>query len=1091
MKLKISILLLAIASTACTSSLPEEIQIAYNSLPEKVDFNFHIQPLLADRCYKCHGPDDNTREADLRLDIEEEAFAKLTESEGYALLKGNLKKSHAWGRIVSDDPEEIMPPPDSHLTLSSKEKALIAKWIRQGAEWKEHWAFLPVKQPKVPKMKEGKTNNEIDHFVLARLEEEGLEASSEADKVRLIRRVTMDLTGLPPTSEEIEAFMKDESPDAYEDLVDRLLTTDAHAERLAMEWLDVARFGDTRGMHFDAERYNWPWRDWVIKAFKENLPYDEFITWQMAGDLLPEPTREQRLATAFHRNHPSSAEGGVPNEEYRQKYVQDRTNTTATAFMGLTLECATCHDHKFDPISQKEYYQMTAFFNNLKERGMVSEFRIDPKGKGTMYASGPVMLYPDSENEQELKEVQGKIEALLAKLAQSRSEVEATKAFVEEISQEKIRIPKPAGRYGFESLRPYKTKDGVVHRIQGNAPVNKMVDNNRKSLACGNPEIVEGRFGNALRSPEEVDMVFLKDVGYFELNEPYAAGAWMKTEKEGENQSIMGTSGELGNAWRGWDLFIDSLNRPSIKVVSIAPHNYMQITADVVIPPNEWHQVYFTYDGSSRASGLKLFVDGKQVQSKIDYDNLYGTIIHRWRSRKEWKQRPMFVFRSGRYHAGENGVFLGSIDEVKVFDQYLTALQIQVIYAQETKEAFDHSLFDKRDYADHYLQYKHDTYRDWTNDLSELLAQKLEVLQQIPEIQIMEDMPGIRKTFVLDRGQYNAPREEVFPATPEVVLDFPDDLPKNRLGLAQWLVDEKNPLTARVAVNRYWQMIFGRGIVETPHDFGTQGALPSHPELLDWLAVDFVESKWDLRRLLKMMVMSATYRQSSFASPLHQEKDPKNIFLAHAPSYRMQAEMIRDNALAASGLLSRKIGGPSVKPYQPEGVWDFGVLASGPYEESTGEDLYRRSMYTYIRRTTPHPAMIAFDAPNRLVCTTKRENTNTPLQALVLLNDPQFVEAARVLAQRMQKEGGNDFVSQSEYGFKLLCGRQPNEKERKILQGQYEFAMNRFKDDPQQAEDFLEVGEYPLDPDLDTTQTAALAMVASTMMNFDEAYMKR
>ncbi len=987
-----------------------------------------------------------------------------------------------------------MPPPESNLSLSAQEKAMIIKWIEQGAEWKEHWAFIPPEKPQIPGdfPTDWRINNPIDNFVLARLSDQGLNPSAEADKERLIRRVTMDLTGLPPSIQQIDNFLSDNSENAYEKLVDGLLITDAHAERMAMDWLDVARFGDTQGMHHDPERFNWPWRDWVISAFKQNLPYDDFITWQMAGDLLPHANRAQKLATAFHRNHASTSEGGVADEEFRQKYVMDRTNTTATAFLGLTLECATCHDHKFDPVSQKEYYQMSAFFNNLREVGMVSEMRINPtERKGPVFASGPVLLLPEPETEQQLVNLSEEIERIGKQKRLLKSEVAATKEYIQSVSSRPINPPIPDAAYPFESFRSHKVKEGVVHIIQNARPIDKMVDNNPKSLACGDLQVIKGKVGNALRSQNEVDLVFLKDVGNFEIHEPYSAGAWIYMEKEGENQTIMGTSGFDNEAWRGWDLYLDTLNRPSIKMVSVGPHNYMQITAETPVPAGEWHHVLFTYDGSAKAAGLQLYVNGRKEYSFTNYDNLYRSIIHPWRKNEEWRVRPVMVFRSGRYHSGENGVFKGSIDEVTLFSRYLSPLEVAALFEQETNQIFSPEEFDEEDYIAHYLNRKHQRFNRLIREQLQLMANKLALLNTVPEIMVMEDILIPRKTFVLDRGQYNVPIAEVVPGTPQKILPFAEDLPPNRLGLAQWLIDERNPLTARVTLNRYWQMIFGRGIVETPHDFGTQGALPTHPELLDWLALYFVDSGWDLRNLLKTMVISATYRQSSSPLPGHKTKDPNNIFLARGPSHRWQAEIIRDNALAASGLLTSKVGGPSVKPYQPEGVWDFGSNVSGPYVVDSGKDLYRRSIYTYIRRTTPHPAMVAFDAPNRSVCIAKRENTNTPLQALVLLNDPQFVEAARVLAQRIQQEGGETLEEQVEYGFRLLCGRMPSEKERQLMKNQHEFALERFRDNPNRAEELLEVGEYPVDSNLDKNHTAALAMVANTLMNSDEAYMKR
>ena len=1076
---------------ACMSQYSGDEAELERELPDKVDFNFHIRPLLADRCYACHGPDDQTREAGLRLDTEVGAFGQLDESKGHAIVKGSLSRSVAWQRITEPDPEKTMPPPESHLSLSDVDKALIKKWIEQGAEWKDHWAFIPPQKAFLPDSFLVKSGNPIDFFIQQKLAEKGLSPSPEVGKERLIRRLFFDVTGLPPSLEEVDAFLADSSEYAYANLVDHLLKTEAHAERLALDWLDVARFGDTQGLHVDPERYNWPWRDWVISAFHRNMPYDEFITWQMAGDLLPQATREQKLATAFHRNHPTSSEGGIPDEEFRQKYVQDRTNTTATAFLGLTLECAACHDHKFDPISQREYYQFSAFFNNLKEVGMVNEYRVKQGGSGPVYASGPSLLLPEKDTERELHLIERGLESLKEEKQLLIEEVLQTKEFLEFAKDPPILAPQADSYFPFNSIEPYTPEHAVVHRIQGNAPIHLIVDQNEVSLASGKPELVNGKIGKALYSPKEVDLVFLNGEGSYESYDSFSGAAWVSTEKTGEFQTIFGNSGAMGNAWRGWDFFLDTLNRPAVSLVSVRPQNYLQVIADPSIEMDKWYHLAFTYDGSMEAGGLNLYVNGKKVPIHIEYDNLYGTIKRRWRKRGEWEERPLMVFRSGRYHTGENGVFTGKIDEVQLFNRCLSTPEIQVLYEQQEEVAPSPSQSYSRNFMVPYLLQKDSTYQEIQNRQKELLVRRTRLLEEVPEIMVMEDRSEVRPTFLLDRGQYNAPKEEVFVGTPQAVMPFPVEAPPDRLGLARWLTNEKNPLTARVAVNRYWQLIFGKGLVDTPHDFGTQGALPSHPDLLDWLAVNFMETGWNVRDLLKLMLTSQTYKQSSLSSEVQRERDPNNTYLSRSPSYRMTAEMIRDNALAASGLLVRKVGGPSVKPYQPKGVWDVGVLVSGPYTESTGEDLYRRSMYTYIRRTSPHPAMVVFDAPNRLVCTAKRENTNTPLQALVLLNDPQFVEAARVLAARMLKEGGVSLEDQLIYGFRLLCGREPEERELSLLADQFQKAYTKFNASTSEANELLSVGEYPLPLNMDKSRLAAMTGVANALMGFDEVYIKR
>ncbi|MBX2820319.1 MAG: DUF1553 domain-containing protein [Rhodothermaceae bacterium] len=1073
-----------ISVAGCKQEIPADIAEAYDTLPATIDFNQHIRPILADRCFACHGPDDNTREAELRLDLEEDAFARLQESKGKAFVKGNYSKSVAWQRIVSDDHEFQMPPPESNLTLTAEEKARITKWIEQGAEWKDHWAFIPPEHPEVPTIDPAHViSNPIDNFVVARLVENGFEPSPLADKERLIRRVSLDLTGLPPTLDAIDRFVADTSPEAYEKVVDALLASDAYAERMAMEWLDVSRYADTQGMHSDLARYTWPWRDWVIEAFKDNMPYDDFITVQLAGDLLPNATKEQKLATAFLRNHPTTAEGGAINEEFRQKYVQDRTNTTATAFLGLTMECAACHDHKFDPISQKEYYQMTAFFDNVKELGMQAEISTKEG-----YSSGPTLLMPDAETEAALTKIDAQIDSILTAIEALKANTDAD---LNDLKASEIEVPTPKELYPFESVEEAELDVANVHRIVHNTPIDKIVDGRMSSLGTGNPEIVEGMVGNAIRLKKERDLVFLKDVADFEVHEPFSAGAWIKMEKENANQTVIGNSGELGNGWRGWDLFIDPENRLTLRIASRLPHNYIQVTSDSEIPLQSWQHVFFTYDGSGRAAGIRLYINGQQVTHFTNYDRLYKSILHNWGQRKGWDHKPIMVGRSGRFYTGENGVFEGAFDQIRVYHDQLTSHEVSQLVHNHAPNLIQPSALGDKAFQEHLVQRNNASYHALQSTLRAQVGERISLLNDVPEIMVMEELPEQRPSYILDRGLYDAPTEEVQPATPAAVLSFANDLPKNRLGLAQWLTDEANPLTARVAVNRYWQMIFGRGLVNTPHDFGTQGALPSHPALLDWLAIEFITSGWDVKHLLKTIIMSATYRQSSAASTLHLERDPQNILLARGPSYRLPAETIRDIALASSGLLTQKVGGSSVKPYQPEGLWAEKTGRHNAYKHDEGESLYRRSMYTYIRRTTPHPAMIAFDAPDRSVCTVQRENTNTPLQALVLMNDPQFVEAARVLAQRMQQEGGDSLAEQTSYAFRLVTGRTPNDMELSLFKDQYGMALEKYRKHPDDAQAILAIGEYPLSASLNPTNTAALTLVTSTMLNHDEAYMKR
>ncbi|XOV92414.1 MAG: DUF1553 domain-containing protein [Bacteroidota bacterium] len=1078
--LNVAFFLFSALLTSCKNELPEDVKIVYTELPDKIDFNIHVRPILSDRCFACHGPDENARKAGLRLDQEESAYAAVEASGDTPFVSQNLKKSAAWQRIISDDQDYQMPPPDSHLELSPKEKALIAKWIEQGAQWKKHWAFIPPVKPKVPEIdaQEGLALNEIDHFIRVKLADFNLSPSPPADKERLIRRVTMDLTGLPPTIPEIDAFLADDSPDAYENLIDRLMNTDAYAERMAMEWLDVARYADSHGMHSDGLRENWPWRDWVIKAFSENLSYKDFVTWQLAGDLLPNATREQILATGFHRNHQINSESGIVSEEYRLSYVADRTNTTATAFMGLTMECASCHDHKFDPISQKGYYQMSAFFNSVPELGMT----------GNDLNFGPLLMLPDPEAEKKINSLSAEIDQLSEKIELRKAAVEEIRSYIDLIDPTSIKAPPTDVYFPLESIKEKRNKDGGVQKI---------LDQNPKGTVSGDAEVVAGKFGNAVRIDKDNEQLFLDGVKNFDLDEGFSAGAWVKIEDEGTFQTIMGNIGDKNTGWRGWVFYLDSLNRPAIKIVHSLSHNYLHVTTNKVVPIGEWTSLFFTYDGSAQAEGINIFINGESLETTVQRDRLYKNILP-VKSRgyvpdPERKVR-MGIAQTYLFTDTDVGAFIGAFDEVKFFHSHLTNLEVAAVFSDEIKASRSKLTLVYSDKLDHYLYRKDQEYQQLYQKQAMLRSMKFDVMDPIHEVMVMEEMSPPRTTHVLERGVYTNLGEVVEPGTPEVLPPFTDDLPQNRLGLSKWLFSDTHPLTARVAVNRYWQMIFGRGIVDTPHDFGTQESLPNHPELLDWLAVEFRESGWDVQHLLKLMLTSATYKQSAVATKDHMSKDPKNIYLARGSSFRLPAEMIRDNALAASGLLSRTVGGESVKPYQPKGLWKDKNEFSGflkTYIPDSGDSLYRRSMYTFIRRTSPHPAMIALDAPDRSRCVVKRENTNTPLQALVLMNDPQFVEAARVLAERAQREGRDDFDSQAEYAFRALCSRRPTSKELDLMKRQYDIALAKYQENPSVVDGLLEIGEYPLDKSLDKKETAALTMVTSLVMNFDEAYMKR
>ncbi len=1062
--------------SSCSVEVPEQVAVAAETLPEQVDFNFHVRPILSDRCYSCHGPDEESRKGELRLDSEQEARK--------VIKAGNLNGSSLVHRILSDDPEIMMPPPASNLELSDKEKAILLKWVKQGAQWKDHWAFEPPIPQEIPQLayEDWPVNNEIDHFVLKRLELEGLNPSLEADKQRLLRRVSMDLTGLPPTIDQIDRFLSNNHPDAYEKEVDRLLASTECAERLAMDWMDLSRYADSHGMHADGWRLMWPWRDWVINAFDQNMPYDQFVTWQLAGDLMPDATTDQKVATAFNRNHPMTAEGGIIDEEFRLHYVFDRTETVGTAFMGLTLNCARCHDHKFDPVSQKDYYQLTAFFNNIKELGMTGD-------DGNF---GPMLPLMEGETEEILQQLEAEISTANHALDSVKSQLEPKLDL--NIDLDKLKPPDQLGHYPLEKLRK-RTKTDLKQPPGIDKPVKGVIaDNNRNASSPGYPELVTGKVGNGLKFKGEYDELYLDNLPNYEWTASFSGGMWFNTTKKElhKTQTLMGTAGQKNNFWRGWDFYLDSSNRLNFRFIHSLPHNYLHVVSKDSVSTDEWVHAFFTYDGSGKAEGAKLYLNGLEAPMEIAFDQLYKTAKTINFGSPVPVHRPIRVAKSYRAFTGEDGVFKGVIDEIDLYGSRLTALEVASIF----QKADDHIISEVKLQSmikDHHRQRQPEVIQ-YQKQLKKLRNQWLEAMDPVKEIMVMEEMPQPRSTYAYKRGIYSDPMYQVEAGTPKVLGGFPEALPANRLGLANWLFQKDNPLTARVTVNRYWQMLFGSGLVSTPQDFGVQGALPTHPELLDWLALYLIENHWDVKALLKVMVMSHTYRQSSEINEDLIRIDPQNKLLARGVSYRWPAEMIRDNALAASGLLVRQVGGRSVRPYQPEGLWiDKGNFSQKllRYKVTPGDSLYRRSLYTFVKRTSPHPAMTAFDAPSRDVCIVKRETTNTPLQALVLMNDPQFVECARILAERMQKESNGDLKDQIELGFRLVTGRKPKSTELKLLEELYLTQVDRYRQRPENIEELLSVGEYPMDPSLDRITTAALATVASTMINHDEAYIKR
>jgi len=1043
--------------------------------PEKVSFNFDIRPILSDRCFFCHGPDDGKRKAKLRLDTEDGATGPR--KGGPAIVRGKPDESELIKRILSTDPEEMMPPPESHLSVTDAEKALLKRWIEQGAPWGNHWAFESIRKVSPPKVfAKAWPKNDIDRFVLARLDREGLKPQPEATKERLIRRLSFDLTGLPPSVEEIDAFLADTSPKAYEKVVDRLLASPTYGERMANDWMDLARYADTYGYQSDVEVDFSPWRDWVIGAFNRNLRYDQFITWQLAGDLLPAATDEQRLATAFNRLHRQTNEGGSIEEEFRQEYVADRVHTMGTAMLGLTLECARCHDHKYDPIGQRDYYALGAFFNSIDESGLYSHF--------TRATPAPtLLLYKGDEKQRHarLKADIAKAENELPKLMQRTTKAQGRAGI----------LPAPVFRNS-ETIGFIQSTDGQAGSPPYLSPVaafnfdaivggkfTNSVGTNAASLS-DNPQLTPGRVGQAVRFSGDNEVV-CRNVGDFSRTQPFSLALWLKPASAAARQVVLHHS----RAWsdsgsRGYELVLEN-GKPYFGLIHFWPGNAIAIRAKQPLPTNDWSHLTLTYDGSSHAAGLRLYLNGRSLETKVIRDNLFKDIQHR----REWGDSEVgniHLTLGGRFR--DNGFKDGAIDELQVFSTALTEVEAASLVKLPASALAPASGI------------RHQASRFDTNILAATL--RLKVLRDqentfvtgLREIMTMEELPKPRETHLLKRGAYDSPGEIVIANTPQRIFGFASNLPRNRLGLAKWMTDSKNPLTARVAVNRVWKLHFGRGLVNTMNDFGSQGELPTHPDLLDWLARRFIDTGWDRKALHKLVVMSATYRQATEAPRDQIAADPDNRLLGRGPKHRLAAEQIRDAALAVSGTLNRQIGGPSVKPYQPAGVWEEAGTGK-VYTQDKGDKLYRRSLYTFWRRTAPPPSMLSFDAVTREVCTAKREITATPLQALVLLNDPQFLEAARLLAEKLLRAAPTNLDARINEGFRAVTGRAPNERELAVLRRLYDEQRTHFTTDTTAAAKLLKTGERPADASLSQADLAATAVLVSTLMNHDEFVMKR
>jgi hypothetical protein len=1030
------------------------------------DFTFEVQPLLSDRCFRCHGPDSTGRKADLRLDHADGLYAAVEGQPGHQVVApGRRDRSLLWARLTSADPDEVMPPPDSHQSLSPAEIERIGRWIDAGAPWTPHWAFVPPAEAPVPPAPKGQAwaKNPVDLFVLDRLEREGLQPAPEADRATWLRRVSLDLTGLPPSEAEIAAFRDDSRPDAHARVVDRLLDTDAYAEHQAAQWLDLARYGDTFGYQNDLPNRLWPWRDWVLQAFRRSLPFDRFLTEQLAGDLLPGATAEQIIATAFNRAHRMTNEGGSVEEEFRIESVVDRVTTFGTAFLGLTLECARCHDHKYDPISQREFFQFTAFFNSIDESGLYSHFtKAVPTPSLPLYAEGQAAEH------QRLREAVAQAEAGLqaARLA-ATARAAAWRAGADPAALR----PAPLAHWPFEEGEGAKRGD---NRVNAKQPASFFEA----------PVSVPGARGKGLRFHGD-NGVTLKGVGSFGRYAAFSLALWVRAADLAAPRQVVAHCSRAAedSGRRGYELNLEQ-GRLSWSLIHFWPGEAISVRDQAPLEARRWHHVVVTYDGSSRAEGLRMYVDGQARALETVRDHLHLDIRHR----KEWGDSQVgdiHLTLAARFR--DTGFKDGELDELMVFDRALSAWEARQLAAggEEARDPFGA----EAEWTEHYVERVDAEVESARQALTAARRAENTFITGVPRLMVMREDAQPRPAHLLARGQYDLPGEAVPRGVPAALSPWPAGAPQNRLGLAQWLTHPRHPLTARVAVNRAWAAFFDTGLVATREDFGVQGRMPSHPQLLDWLAREFQRTGWDWRGLLRTLALSATYRQSSAADAALRARDPQNEILARGPRARLSAEQVRDSALAASGLLVRQVGGESVKPYQPAGLWEESGTGK-KYDQGKGEALYRRSLYTFWKRTLPPPSLSLFDAPTREACVARREVTATPMQALVLLNDPQFVEAARVLAADLMA-GGAAEAEQIDRAFLRLLGRVPHPRERELFLRLRADQQAHFAARVAEARALVGVGESPRGRDLPPVDLAAATLTVSAILNLDEFMVRR
>jgi mono/diheme cytochrome c family protein len=1043
---------------------------------QKPLYNRDIRPILAENCFACHGPDKAARKGDLRLDLRDEAIKSA------AFVPGKPEQSSLVERIYSDNPGQMMPPKKSPKKLTPAQKDMLKRWVASGAEYQPHWSYIPPTRPALPAVKNTTwVRNPIDAFVLAELEKRGLQPAPEADRRTLARRLSLDLRGLPPAMEEVEAFVNDTQPGAYERYVEQMLASPYWGEHRGRYWLDAARYGDTHGIHFDNYREMWAYRDWVIGALNRNLPFDQFTIEQIAGDLLPARTTDQQVASGFNRCNITTNEGGVIPDEYLVLYTRDRTETVSQVWMGMTAGCAVCHDHKLDPLSQREFYQMASFFNNTTQGAMDGNIKDTP----------PTITVPRMEDQPHyitLYNLLGEARRRVDERKQS-ARADFTKWFKSASAEQVLaRIPTD----GLHLHAPLSEGKGnkvevVVAGVGAGLRAGPRTLTLPGDVTWDNGTIA----AKALKVKAGVNLR-LPDVGDFDNKQAFSFGAWVKFPFPRQIGPVFSRMDE-GSDYRGWDLWLEN-GQFGTHIVHRWPMDAIKVVSQTRAKANQWNHVFITYDGSSKADGVKIYLNGElQALRTVTADGLKGTT------------RTKTLFRLAQ-RSGASRLDGISVQDVRIYSRLLPAEQVRHL-RQSSQAAYLLASTKGKPAAvgaglsagpevnalfDWWLAAEDAEYRKLQAAYDRLAQEEGAIRARGTLTHVMQEKDAKPMAFILYRGDYEKRRDEVGPQTPKVLPAMPADLPRNRLGFAKWLTQPGHPLTARVTVNRFWQEVFGTGIVRTSGDFGTAGELPSHPELLDWLALSFQQG-WDIKQLFRLMVTSATYRQAATTTPEKAERDPFNTYLSRGPRFRMDAEMVRDHALAASGLLVTKFGGPSVKPYQPDGVWEAVAMIGSDtrdYKRDSGENLYRRSMYTFWKRSAPPASMDIFNAPSRETCAVRRERTNTPLQALVTLNDVQFVEAARVLAERTLKEGGAKVEDRMDYLARKQLSRPFRPEELKVVRGLLDELLGYYRGNVEEAKKLIAFGESKADPTADAATLAGWTMLVNSLMNLDEVLNK-